>query len=54
MFKDRRQAGKQLAAALLKYGAESPVVLAIPRGGVPVGYEIATALDAPPRHHRGA
>ncbi len=47
MFKDRKQAGKRLAAALLKYKAENPLVLGIPRGGVPVAYEVAMALDAP-------
>jgi len=47
MFKDRKQAGKKLAEALLKYKAETPVILAIPRGGVPVAYEVAIALDAP-------
>ena len=46
-FKDRKQAGKRLAAAMLKYKAENPVVLGIPRGGVPVAYEVALALDAP-------
>lgn len=47
MFRDRRQAGRELAGRLLKYGPESPVVLALPRGGVLVGYEVAAALDAP-------
>jgi len=47
MFKDRKQAGKRLAEALLKFKAENPVILAIPRGGVPVAYEVAIALDAP-------
>lgn len=47
MFTDRRDAGRQLAARLLHHKAHEPVVLALPRGGVPVGYEIATALDAP-------
>ena len=47
MFKDRKQAGKRLAEALLKYKAEEPIILAIPRGGVPVAYEVALALDAP-------
>src|SRR3990172_4028451 len=47
MFKDRKQAGKRLAAALLKYKAENPVVLGMRRGGVPVAYEVAIALDAP-------
>lgn len=46
-FKDRREAGRQLAALLAKYRDAKPLVLALPRGGVPVGYEIARALDAP-------
>ena len=47
-FRDRRDAGRRLAASLTKY-ANRPdvVVLALPRGGVPVGYEVATALGAP-------
>jgi len=36
MFTDRKEAGRQLAAALMRFKAESPVVLAVPRGGVPV------------------
>jgi len=46
-FTNRSDAGKQLAKALLSYKGRKPVVLALPRGGVPVGAEIATALDAP-------
>ena len=47
MFKNRKDAGRKLAARLLKYKDEHPVVLALPRGGVPVAYEVARALDAP-------
>lgn len=47
MFSDRKDAGRQLAAALKDLHLEVPVVLAIPRGGVPVGFEVARALDAP-------
>lgn len=47
MFSDRKEAGRELAAALMKFKSEAPVVLAIPRGGVPVGYEVALALQAP-------
>jgi putative phosphoribosyl transferase len=47
MFADRKDAGLQLAAALKQLHLELPVVLAIPRGGVPVGFEIARALEAP-------
>jgi putative phosphoribosyl transferase len=48
IFANRRQAGDVLAAELGKYRGQSDVVvLALPRGGVPVGYEVARALDAP-------
>ena len=46
-FKDRRDAGRQLAAKLLGYRDQHPLVLGLPRGGVPVAYEVARALDAP-------
>ena len=38
MFKDRSDAGKKLAELLIKYKDKNPVVLALPRGGVVVGY----------------
>src|SRR5215207_11445236 len=47
IFRDREDAGRQLAERLAKYRDEDPVVLALPRGGVPVGYEVARALKAP-------
>ena len=47
MFQDRADAGRQLAARLLHLKDKHPVVLALPRGGVPVGFEIASALGAP-------
>ncbi len=47
MFLDRRQAGRQLGLALKRMRLENPVVLALPRGGVPVGFEAARILDAP-------
>ena len=47
-YLDRRHAGAQLAQRLGQYREQSGVVvLALPRGGVPVGYEVARALDAP-------
>lgn len=46
-FENRRDAGQQLAAALAGYRDQRPVVLALPRGGVPVAAEIAAALAAP-------
>ena len=46
-FVDRKDAGQQLAKALAHYKDKQPVVLALPRGGVPVAAEIAAALDAP-------
>ena len=46
-FQDRADAGRQLARALAGYMGQQPVVLALPRGGVSVAAEVATALDAP-------
>ncbi|MGZ3386540.1 MAG: phosphoribosyltransferase [Isosphaeraceae bacterium] len=46
-FADRRQAGRALAAELKGLDLKAPVVLALPRGGVPVGYEVAKTLQAP-------
>jgi putative phosphoribosyl transferase len=47
IFSDRQEAGRLLAPMLEGYRDDSPIVLALPRGGVPVGHEIARALDAP-------
>ena len=46
-FIDRSDAGRKLAGALAGYKDELPVVLALPRGGVPIAAEVAAALDAP-------
>jgi putative phosphoribosyl transferase len=47
-FADRREAGAELARQLTRYGGrDDVVVLALPRGGVPVAYEVAAALGAP-------
>ncbi|OYW85420.1 MAG: hypothetical protein B7Z20_09145, partial [Sphingobium sp. 32-64-5] len=45
-FHDRREAGQRLAARLQRFAADRPLVLALPRGGVPLGYEVAQALGA--------
>jgi predicted phosphoribosyltransferase len=48
LFIDRTDAGRRLAEALEHYrGRDDVVVLALPRGGVPVGFEVARRLDAP-------
>ncbi len=47
LFADRRDAGRRLAEALQRLRDEDPIVLALPRGGVPVAFEVARALDAP-------
>jgi putative phosphoribosyl transferase len=47
-FRDRADAGRQLAFRLKQYANRPGVlVLALPRGGVPVGFEVAQALGAP-------
>ena len=47
MFKDRTEAGKILAKTLIKYKNDRVIILALPRGGVVIGYEVAKALNAP-------
>jgi putative phosphoribosyl transferase len=47
LFANRQDAGRRLAKALLSYRNRHPVVLALPRGGLPVAAEVASSLDAP-------
>ena len=46
-FRDREDAGRRLGERLEQYRDEDPIILALPRGGVPVAYEISRALRAP-------
>jgi putative phosphoribosyl transferase len=46
-YRDRHAAGRELARELAGLADQDPLVVALPRGGVPVGYEVARALDAP-------
>ena len=46
-FRNRTEAGRKLAKALAAYKDQEPVILALPRGGVPVAAEVAAALRAP-------
>lgn len=47
VFESRSKAGKKLASELIAFRKDNPIILALPRGGVPVGYEIAKVLQAP-------
>jgi putative phosphoribosyl transferase len=47
LFMDRSEAGRRLAEVLERFSEEEPLIIALPRGGVPVGYEVAKALVAP-------
>jgi len=47
MFEDRHDAGRQLAGLLTTFAPERPIVVALPRGGVPVAAEVARVLSAP-------
>ena len=46
-FRNRSDAGRQLAKALAGYKHQQPVILALPRGGVPVAAQVSAALNAP-------
>lgn len=47
LFEDRQDAGRKLAKSLKEYQGEKGIVLTIPRGGIPVGFEVANALSLP-------
>lgn len=47
VFENRQEAGKRLAIELAQYGSVSSIILALPRGGIPIGLEIAKILHAP-------
>jgi putative phosphoribosyl transferase len=47
VFRDRREAGELLAQRLRRFAASDPIVLGLPRGGVPVAAEVARTLEAP-------
>ncbi|NUP14266.1 MAG: phosphoribosyltransferase [Polyangiaceae bacterium] len=47
LFANREEAGRQLGRYLQRYRADRPIVVGLTRGGVPVAYEVARALDAP-------
>lgn len=47
LFRDRREAGQRLARRVASLGVKDPVVLGLPRGGVPVAAEVARQLQAP-------
>jgi len=47
IYKNRQDAGHQLAEKLMKFKEENPVIIALPRGGVVTGYEAAKMLNAP-------
>lgn len=47
IFENRQEAGKRLATELTKLLDEQPIIIALPRGGIPIGFEIAEILHAP-------
>jgi len=47
LFLDRRDAGHRLVSELMEFADERPVIVALPRGGVPIAFEVARALRAP-------
>ncbi|HBG48766.1 MAG TPA: phosphoribosyltransferase [Cyanobacteria bacterium UBA9971] len=47
IYKNRQDAGRQLAEKLMKFKDENPIIIALPRGGVVTGYEAAKMLHAP-------
>lgn len=47
IFQDRRDAGQALVAEIRRCDLRDPLVLGLPRGGIPVAYEVASALSAP-------
>lgn len=47
LYKDRKDAGQKLAEKLTKYSKDKPIIVALPRGGVVLGYEVAKKLKAP-------
>ena len=47
VFEDRRDAGRSLAPEIRRCTLKDPIVLGLPRGGMPVAYEVALAIDAP-------